>query len=119
MATYLDTSALDAWITRLETLASELETILAETAVTDIAAHWSVNSPASPDNPPAIVTGNLAASVQVIEGKSGLMVGSSLEYAAALEYGTADMPPRPWLRPAIERIRAQLLELAQQTIMER
>lgn len=34
------------------------------------------------------------------------VVGSNVEYAVYLEFGTEDMPPYPWFRPAIREFRA-------------
>jgi hypothetical protein len=34
-------------------------------------------------------------------------VGSKLNYAFWLEYGTKDMDERPWLHPAIKRVLAR------------
>ena len=59
---------------------------------------------------PATDTGELAGSVAVVEGGRGrigpvVFVGSDLDYAEWLEFGTRDMAERPWLRPAVEKNR--------------
>jgi len=42
---------------------------------------------------------------RVTTGRIYARVGSGLEYAAFLEYGTRNMQPRPSLRPALDRAR--------------
>jgi HK97 gp10 family phage protein len=73
----------------------------------DIRASWSSSSPSSPGNPPAVVTGELDRSIGVERVGVGVFkVGPSLEIslkALSLEYGTRNMAPRPYLRPAIKR----------------
>lgn len=60
----------------------------------------------APGEPPAIDTGNLVNSV--FSEKSGpgqAVVGASAEYAEYLEFGTSKMAARPFLRPALEKVR--------------
>lgn len=60
--------------------------------------------------------GDLAASVQVSEGKSTLMVGRAelsaggkwAPYAAELEFGSAKVLPRPFLRPGVDRNKSRI-----------
>jgi len=63
----------------------------------------------APGEPPAVRTGRLRNSIKyrVIGGGLNLrgIVGSSLEYAAPLEFGTSKMAPRPFLRPSYEKVR--------------
>lgn len=58
----------------------------------------------SPGEPPAVRTGNLKASIEHRTTADGsVLVGSGVEYAAALELGTERMAPRPWLRTTIRQ----------------
>lgn len=53
-------------------------------------------------------TGALVRSVQVEVGTKYVYVGSSLDYAKWLEFGTRRMGARPWLNPALERKRNEI-----------
>lgn len=57
----------------------------------------------APGQAPATDTGTLASSVKAQSNSKGGTVGSSLNYAFFLEYGTMKMDARPWLRPALEK----------------
>lgn len=60
----------------------------------------------APGEPPAVDTGNLINSGYAMQKRLGLWeVGFTAEYAAPLEYGTARIAPRPFLRPALEAYR--------------
>lgn len=49
-------------------------------------------------------TGKLVASIAVEKEKeANYLVGSNLEYAAFLEFGTSKMGARPWLEPAMRQ----------------
>lgn len=65
-------------------------------------------SPSPPGEPPAVVTGNLRNSILAKAGSDGsrewwVRVGA--EYGVYLEFGTAKMAARPFMRPAAERVR--------------
>lgn len=83
--------------------------------------NWSAESPSSPGNPPAVVTGYLDQSLKVqrrdILGRfstPGNTTSWSLkvnaEYGAALEFGRPEinLAPRPFLRPAIKGVEKAL-----------
>lgn len=56
-------------------------------------------------------TGRLVSSIQVDINPLGIFVGSTLEYAGYLEFGTSAMEPRPWLNPALESNRRNIERL--------
>ena len=57
----------------------------------------------APDEAPATDTGMLASrTIYKREGRMSASVGSDLAYAAALEFGTAKIDPRPAWVPAVE-----------------
>lgn len=77
----------------------------------------------APGEPPAPDTGQLRNSIQmaVLESDDGtavLRVGTGLEYAAALEFGTTSagrghttvILPRPFMRPALAKARVRMGE---------
>ena len=60
----------------------------------------------APEQPPMSDTGRLANSITFDrQGKLTAVVGSALNYAPWLEYGTSRMAARPFFRPAVERIK--------------
>lgn len=56
-----------------------------------------------PGDPPNTDTGRLVQSIKFDFRDNGLTgrVGTNLKYGAALEFGTRNMAPRPWLAPAV------------------
>ncbi len=60
----------------------------------------------APGDPPAVRHGILHKTIKwSVEGSGDELeglVGSEQKYAPGLEYGTENMAPRPWLRPAFE-----------------
>lgn len=57
----------------------------------------------APGDPPATDTGRLLNSIRFdLVNKLTATVGSNVEYAAWLEYGTLTMAARPFMRPAAE-----------------
>jgi hypothetical protein len=65
----------------------------------------------APGQPPAIFTGRLIGGIQALTRGRGFgaesRVGTDADYAAALEFGTSGVAPRPFARPALARLRAQ------------
>ena len=64
----------------------------------------------APGRPPRRRSGTLAESVTVERETGGLgaTVGSDLDYARHLEFGTRQMAARPWLLPAFQRLAPSL-----------
>jgi len=91
---------------------------------TIVTRHTSTGQPyehvaAKPGAAPNTDTGALVNSIQV-EGDAGgllgqrakgIFVGTRLPYGAYLEYGTKGMLARPWLWPALDRKRADILKI--------
>jgi len=61
----------------------------------------------APGEPPAQATGQLRQSIKtLVKGSLGTVtgqVGSNIEYAPSLEFGTKKMAARPWLKPSFEK----------------
>jgi len=67
--------------------------------------------------PPAKDTGRLLNSIEFDKiGDLTATVGTKVEYAEHLEYGTISMHARPFFRPAVERIRPTYEDLIEQAI---
>lgn len=68
----------------------------------------------APGEAPAQATGQLRQSVKApvdIEGSNIIgRVGTALEYAPCLEYGTKNMAARPWLRVSCEKATSDILK---------
>ena len=64
----------------------------------------------APGQPPMSDTGRLANSITFDRlGDLTASVGSALNYAPWLEYGTSRMAARPFFRPAVERMRPKYI----------
>lgn len=61
-----------------------------------------------PGDAPNTDTGRLVQSVQVEVRADDVYVGTGLNYAPYLEFGTSNMQARPWLFPALERNREKI-----------
>ena len=78
-----------------------------------------VHQASAPGEAPATDTGNLVNSAYTKKlGDSDYETGFTAEYAAALEFGTAKIEPRPYLRPAVEAVKKAFLD-AIKRIVER
>jgi HK97 gp10 family phage protein len=73
-----------------------------------------------PGKPPNADTGRLAQSVKVgfNEQDNFVTVGTDLAYGGWLEFGTQDMAPRPWLRPAYFSNVKKIMEMINKAIAE-
>lgn len=62
----------------------------------------------SPGDAPAVDTGRLRQSISAVKVTDGhWRVGTNLEYALLLEFGTRKIAPRPFMRPALARASAR------------
>lgn len=64
----------------------------------------------APNSPPNTDTGALVRSVVVEVQREDVYVGSGLEYAPHLEFGTKHMTQRPFLNPALEQNRRRIVK---------
>jgi len=76
-----------------------------------------IHQASAPGEAPAIDTGLLVNSIQVTDyGRLGAMVYTNTEYADVLELGGRHILPRPYMRPAVEKIAPKFLEATRQLI---
>lgn len=83
---------------------------LAERTHEHINENWSGVVPprSAPGDPPAIDTGELARSIEIVElSKKHVRLQSDAEHAPMLEYGTTKMEERPFMLPAAEQTAAE------------
>tara|TARA_R110001592_G_scaffold75688_2_gene229019 strand:- start:222 stop:653 length:432 start_codon:yes stop_codon:yes gene_type:complete len=70
----------------------------------------------APNNPPATDTGFLVSQIttNISSKPDGSVVGqliSSAPYSKALEYGTVNMQPRPFMHPAFQKNKNKILKM--------
>lgn len=71
---------------------------------------WKTRSSA-PGEAPAVQTGQLQGSVKWVQSEPLYReIGANTPYAAALEFGTSKMAPRPYLRPALRKVMGKAAE---------
>lgn len=80
------------------------------------------NRASAPGQPPAVDTGQLRASITHLVKKEFFawvaQVGTNVEYAAALEFGTSTMAARPFMLTTLARIRPQLITIFAKELRE-
>ena len=69
-----------------------------------------INVTQSPPSHPQVDTGNLRSNIIHEVGDGEVLIGTNVIYGKYLEYGTSRMPPYPWLYPAIEAKRQEIIE---------
>ena len=67
----------------------------------------------APGEAPANMTGNLVRSIRVehFPGSGTARVAVAASYARELEFGTKKIAPRPFLRPSIAKVKAEMPDL--------
>ncbi len=105
----VDASVMEQIARDLPGRVSALLDSLAETLKNDVVLSFGT-SPSSPGEPPGVDTGALRASIDwKSEGDGRRVVHDGTEYGVWLEYGTdRGLAPRPFMGPAVERMRAKL-----------
>lgn len=79
---------------------------------------------ASPGNSPNDDRGGLAKGIMVSTGRSMItkervaLVRSTANYSLALENGTGNMKPRPFMKPALNKNRAKIKKLISKAVSE-
>jgi len=59
---------------------------------------------------PQVVTGRLRSSIIHEVNQGSVSIGTNVYYGKHLEHGTVNHPPYPWLYPAIEEKRGEIIE---------
>lgn len=75
-----------------------------------------VHRASAPGAPPAIDTGLLRKTMQLDPSRLNdpnprVRVGTNLQYAKGLEYGTRHVAPRPYFRPTVRKVRPMIRKL--------
>lgn len=86
--------------------------IEAQLSITRGAVSGKGHVPSKPGDPPMNDTGVLANGIETnMTGPLAVEVSSNAPYAAALEFGTSKMLPRPYMRPAARKKRQDIGKL--------
>lgn len=75
----------------------------------------------APGEPPAVLTGTLKNSIRAVAEGDGAMVWMvrvGTEYGAILEFGSAKIAPRPFMRPAAEATSKKVTEVFKEAFQE-
>ena len=59
---------------------------------------------------PKVQTGRLRASITHNTSPGEVEIGTNVKYGAYLEHGTINHPPYPWLFPAVELKKSEIIE---------
>ena len=59
---------------------------------------------------PQVQTGRLRSSITHVTSPGQVEIGTNVDYGEYLEFGTSRMPPYPWLFPAVEMKRNEIIE---------
>jgi len=59
---------------------------------------------------PQVQTGRLRSSITHETDISSVTIGTNVKYGKYLEHGTSRMPPYPWLFPAVELKKSEIIE---------
>jgi HK97 gp10 family phage protein len=98
----------------------EAAELVAAEAVASISADWISGPdhvPSNPGEPPNADTGRLHRAINVVRrGELSADVVSAAPYAADLEFGTARVAARPYLRPATAKKRRDAVALIVQAV---
>lgn len=112
--TSIDLEVRRAVVRGTESLCNEALRLILDTPKTGrVYRRRSIEHQASaPGEPPASDTGRLVQSVTTDYGDGGYAgtVTFRTAYAAALEYGTERMEPRPYARPAVANKRREIID---------
>ena len=85
--------------------------------ITQGAVSGKSHVPSLPGEPPNEDTGLLRSRIEVNQvAPLRVQVSSNAPYAAALEFGTSKMAERPYMRPATQRKRKEIVALVQKAV---
>ena len=97
------------------------EMIRAEAAhlITENAVSGKNHVPSLPGHPPNEDTGHLRINIETTQtGPLRVEVSSNARYAVALEAGTSKMAARPYMRPATQRRKKDVVDLVQRAVSQ-
>ncbi|MBQ7257775.1 MAG: hypothetical protein IJS60_08795 [Abditibacteriota bacterium] len=90
-----------------EKVAKELKVTIVDTLTGERHGRWykgATNRSSAPGEPPAVQTDNLRSSFVMEKDGNSYIIGTAVEYAKYLEFGTKKMAPRPYVKPSINKL---------------
>lgn len=91
----------------------------AQLSITQGAVSGKNHVPSKPGEPPNQDTGRLADNIETVQkGPLLVEVSSNAPYSAPLEFGTSKMAARPFMRPARDKKRREVVDLVQRAVSE-
>lgn len=97
--------------------AGQLVELEAERSITDGSISGEGHVPSEPGEPPNADTRFLDSNIVTEIGGPGIVtVTSNAPYSAALEFGTSKMEARPFMRPALNKNRAKIIQLVGEAV---
>jgi len=60
---------------------------------------------------PQVQSGNLLGSITHEVGDGEVIIGTNVKYGKYLEHGTSHHPPYPWLFPAVELKKSEIIDI--------
>ncbi len=69
-----------------------------------------INVTQSPPSHPQVQTGRLRSSITHEVGEGEVVIGTNVEYSKWLEFGSSHNPPYPFLFPAVELKKPEIIE---------
>lgn len=97
--------------------AGEMIQTEAQLSITRGAISGRGHVPSRPGEPPNQDTGVLASNIETTQpAPLRVRVSSNAPYSAPLEFGTSKMAPRPFMRPARDKMRHEAQRLVQQAM---
>lgn len=89
----------------------------AQISITTGAVSGKNHIPSLPGQPPNNDSGVLAGSIETNDtGRLQVTVSANAEYAVPLEFGSSKMAPRPFLRPARDKKRKEVIAVMERAV---
>jgi len=90
----------------------------AQLSITQGAVSGKNHVPSKPGEPPNQDTGVLSGNIETVQKAPLLVEVSSSGYSAYLEFGTSKMAARPFMRPARDKKRAEVVALVERAVSQ-
>lgn len=93
--------------------------IEAQLSITQGAVSGKNHVPSKPGEPPNQDTGVLSGNIETVQkGQLLVWVSSNAPYSIPLEFGTSKMAARPFMRPARDKKRAEVVALVERAVSQ-
>lgn len=97
--------------------AGEMIQVEAQLSITRGAVSGKNHVPSKPGEPPKADTHRLSDNIETVQPRPlRVEVSSNAPYAAELEFGTSKMAARPYMKPAVDKMRPEATALVRRAI---